>query len=143
MQHFEISDEEKKLIIDDYTNAKLGIPALARKYHHSDYKVRSALQEAGVFMTAVKELDLMAVHMQTPCYKQDKWVSPQVYVKSVDRYFYDVTEAPMSNGFPMYGIDAPRTEKFPKWKSELQKRWNESGGEFGVNYAYKEKQEQL
>lgn len=138
MQRYDLTEEEKKAIIHDYMNLDIRIPALARKYHHSDYKIRSALQEAGVFMTATKELDLMAVHMQTPCYSEQIWKSPQIYIKSANRYYYDVTEAPMSTGFPMYGIDAPKTEKFPKWKIALQKRWEETEGAFGVNYGYKQ-----
>lgn len=136
MQHYDLTEEEKKLIINDYQNGLTSVAKLALKYHKSDYKIRSALQEIGVYRTYIRDLDLMALDKQTPCYTSGIWKAPQIYVKSVNRYYYDITEAPLTTGFSMFGVDSPNKCKFPKWKIALQKQWEETNGEYGVNYAY-------
>lgn len=141
MAKLQISSEEIESIINDWINPDLdlSIVQLARKYKHGDYIIKRILVKAGVF-EPVKDSDLMDVTRQTPCFEKKIWKAPEHYVTSVGKLYYDISEAPMSDGFKMFGIDAPRMFKgLPEWKQELQKRWNESNGRFGVNYGYEEK----
>lgn len=128
-----LSDEEKRLIADDYIKG-ISITELCKKHKHDNYRIKAALVELGVYQPPT---NLMAIEMQTPCYSRKIWKSPEYIDPVKGKQWYDVTEMPLDSDTYVYGCWSPKKYKgLPEWKKQLQRKFNASGGNKGVNYGY-------
>ena len=124
-----ISEEEKKQIVNTYqfykaSGAKISVLDLAAKFKHNHYKIVEILREYGVLK--VKEEEIIKTEHKI-------WHAEKIVVNGKE--YYDVSSAPRSDGFLEFGIESVKTQKFPEWKRELQRRWNNSKGRRGVNFG--------
>ena len=125
----DISEEEKKQIVNTYQLCKLSgerisIQELAAKFHHNHYKIMDVLREYGI-LESNQEVEIKTEHKI--------WHPEKIVVNGKE--YYDVSSAPTTDGFLEFGIESVKTQKFPEWKRELQRRWNNSKGRRGVNFG--------